>query len=532
MKKLFLALALGQLVISCNKKNDDPAPVLSFNQTTISLAPVPGASAEVVVESNIEWKISLASGADWLQLNKTSGHGKDTIHISVIKDNTGAQARTASIIAVPANTGINLQAQVTIEQKPYNIQVVSKKLLGGSNEDYIHELVRASDGGLLIVAETESNKTGDVGANHGGSDLWLVKLNSNGDTAWTRTMGGSDTEYPAGAIATSDGGFVVAATTYSGNSGDVVGIPIGGWGDFWIIKLKSNGDTAWTRLAGTPDGDQANCMAATPDGGFIVAGTTKPSGSSQEVFVMKLNSNGNKVWQKSLGGSYDDVTNAVSVAADGSVLLAVSTESNNTGDVGVNHGDHDSWIIKLNPNGDKVWSKMFGGNEEDFPASIKSTSDGGCIIAGYTSSSENGDVKSKSHGHEDMWVLKLNASGDISWSSLFGGSSTDATLGKNSIATTADGGYVIVGTSGSKDGDVGTNKGDFDCWVIKVNSTGSKVWSKTYGGSLYEDAGSVLLNADGSFWVGSYTTSNNSGDVGANHGSGTSDVWMIKIKDY
>lgn len=435
MKKLFLALAMSQLIFSCQKDNDDPAPVSSF------------------------------------------------------------------------------------------------KLLGGSDEDVIVDLIPASDGGILMVAETESNKTGDVGANHGGSDVWVVKLNSNADTVWTRTMGGSNAEHPAGAIATSDGGFIVAATTYSGNSGDVVGIPNGGWAsDFWIVKLKSNGDTAWTRLAGTTDQDQANCMAATPDGGFVVAGTNDPMGSSQDVFVIKFNSNGNTVWQKTFGGSYDDVTNAVSVAADGSILLAVSTESDNTGDVPANHGSHDSWIIKLTSNGDKVWSKMFGGDEEEDPASIQSTSDGGCIIAGYTASSQNGDVTGKNHGAEDMWVLKLNAGGDISWNSLFGGSNLDGTLGKTAIATTADGGYVIVGTSASSDGDVGTNQGDYDCWVIKLNSTGSKVRSKTFGGSQYDVAASILLNADGSCWVGGLTTSNNSGDVGANHGNG--DVWMIKIKDF
>jgi hypothetical protein len=405
------------------------------------------------------------------------------------------------------------------------------KLLGGSNEDYIVDLVHASDGGLLMVAETESNKTGDVGVNHGGSDVWMVKLNSNADTVWTRTMGGSNAEHPAGAIATSDGGFVIASTTYSGNSGDVVGLPNGGWAsDFWIIKLKSNGDTAWTRLAGTADQDQANCIAATPDGGIIIAGTTDPMGSSQDVFVMKLNSNGNTVWEKTYGGSYDDVTNAVAVAADGSVLLAVSTESDNTGDVPVNHGSHDAWIIKLNSNGDKLWSKMYGGDEEEFPASINSTSDGGCIIAGYSLSSQNGDVTGKSHGNEDLWVLKLNAGGDISWNSLFGGSNTDGTTGKTAIATTADGGYVIAGSSASSEGDVDKNQGDYDCWAIKLNSTGIKVRSKTFGGSQYDDAQCVLLNADGSYWVGGFTSSNNSGDVGANHGA--SDVWMIKLKDF
>lgn len=405
--------------------------------------------------------------------------------------------------------------------------VATFKLLGGSNNDRIVGMVPASDGGFLMVAETESDKTGDVRPNHGMLDVWIVKLNNNADTVWTRTMGGNDNEQPGGVIATSDGGFVIASTTYSNNSGDIAGTLNGGWAsDFWIVKLKSNGDTAWTRLAGTPESDQANCMAATADGGFIVAGTTGSASNSQDVYVMKLNSNGNKVWEKTYGGTGDDVTDAVSVNADGSILLAVSTENDNTGDVPANHGGHDAWIIKLTPNGDKVWSKLFGGDDEEFAFSIKSTSDGGCIIAGYSNSSENGDIKGKTNGGEDMWVMKLNAAGDISWTSLFGGSNDDEGFG---LTISADGGYVITGTTASSNGDVSKNQGEYDTWVIKLNSAGSKVWSKTYGGSQYDDAACVLSNADGSYYIGGNTESSNSGDVGANHGSG--DVWMIKIKD-
>lgn len=530
MKRLSFLLMIGILVISCGKDNDAPAPYLNLNQTTLSLSSFPDASADVIVESNIEWQVSLTSGADWLQLNKTSGKGNDTIHVSVIKDNIGMQPRTASITVIPANTSITLQAQATIEQKPFNIQLLSKKILGGNDEDNVAALATAADGSRLLAGWTKSNNTGDVGVNHGLIDAWVVKLNDNGDTVWTRTIGGATEEKVYAAAATSDGGFAVAGYTFDWSGG-----ANHGGSDFWIVKLKSNGDTAWTRLVGTSGWEYAYSVTTTPDDNIVVAGTTGSNGNGNDVLIAKLNSNGNLIWQKTFGGSGVEGAPSVSVGSDGSIFMGTYTLSNNTGDVGANHGYEDYWIMKLNPNGDKVWSKVLGGDKSDYLTSIKSTSDGGCIIVG-NSYSQNGDVTGKLHSnggyslYYDLWVVKLNANGDKTWNTLVGGSLSDEAWGSASIATIADGGYVIAGYSTSSDGDVNTNQGLTDFWVFKLNNSGKKVWSRTYGGSNDDKATAVSMNADGSFWVAGNTTSNSTGDVSANHGN--TDGWIVKIKEY
>src|SRR4051794_24305147 len=126
MKQFFLMLSMGLVIMSCHKKDNDAPSFLNFNVTTLSLPPVVGASADLIVGSNIDWQVSVTAGVDWLQLSKTSGHGNDTIHVTVIKDQNAA-ARSAAVTAVPVNSGINLQAQATIEQKPYNVQLLSQK---------------------------------------------------------------------------------------------------------------------------------------------------------------------------------------------------------------------------------------------------------------------------------------------------------------------------------------------------------------------------------------------------------------------
>jgi hypothetical protein len=520
MKQVSLVLFLCVMILSCHKNDDDPAPFLKFDATTLSLPPVQGATADLIVESNIDWQVSLLSGADWLQLNKTTGHANDTIHITVIKDNQGTQIRTASITAIPVNTSNSLQAQITIEQKPYNLQQVSQKTFGGNDEDYIAGIVPVQDGGFLLTGATYSNKNGDVPANHGDADAWMIKLNSNLDTVWTRVMGGTDYDAAYKAIAIADGGFIVAGVTKSNKSGDVGAN--NGSSDWWIIKLKSNGDTAWTRVFGKADYDDIGGIVATADGGFVVAGQTAraPSTNDADVMVVKFNSVGNVVWQKTFGGSDDDYSTAVSIAPDGSILIAANTLSTNSGDVGANHGYYDYWVIKLKDNGDKEWAKLYGGNDLDSPDGITATADGGAVITGNSSSNKNGDVVGNLHGNDDLWVVKVNANGDIVWNKLLGGTGYE---GSHAVKATPDGGYLIAAHSDSKDGDVGVTQGLDDLWVLKLNTSGQTLWSKTFGGSGNDNESSLLLNSDGSFYVTGYTESNS---------RGKSDGWLLKLKDH
>jgi hypothetical protein len=507
MKQFFLMLSMGLVIMSCHKKDSDAPPFLNFNVTTLSLAPVPGATADLVVQSNIDWQVSVPAGTDWLQLSKASGHGNDTIHVTVIKDNQNAAARSV----VVTGSGGNLTAQATIEQKPYNVQLLSQKTFGGSGEDYIFDMVPTQDGGLFLAGTTSSNKSGDVGTNHGGNDAWLIRLNSNRDTVWTRVMGGAYYEAAARAIATADGGFAIAA--YKQNNV--------GYDDWWIIKLKSNGDTAWTKQIGTVYDEYPEGIAATADGGFVVVGSYSSSSVNEDVMAVKFNINGDIAWQKTYGGSSYDIANAVTVYPDGSMMIAATTSNNNSGDVGATHGYWDYWIIKLNANGEKLWTKAYGGSQYDRPFAIANTADGGAVITGTSRSSQSGNVTGANHGNVDLWVVKVNANGDMEWNTLLGGAGSEE---DPIVKVTPDGGYLIACDTDSKDGDVGTTQGLSDLWVLKLNTNGKILWSKTFGGTGYEEEGALSLNADGTFYVAGYNES-----IG---GPDTGDAWLLKLKDY
>jgi hypothetical protein len=341
-----------------------------------------------------------------------------------------------------------------------------QRCLGGTYDDYAYSIQQTSDGGFIVAGRTYSND-GDVSGNHGKSDAWVVKLNSSGDIEWQKCLGGTGNDYAKSIQQTSDGGFIVAGYTDS-NDGDVSGNH--GYFDYWVVKLNSSGTILWQKCLGGTSFDQAYSIQQTSDGGFIVAGRTYSndgdvSGNHGDIdaWVVKLNSSGDIIWQKCLGGTSGDYANSIQQTSDSGFIVAGYTWSND-GDVSGNHGYYDYWVVKLNSSGDIEWQKCLGGTYYDYAYSIQQTSNGGFIVAGSTNSI-NGDV-SGYHGYFDYWVVKLNSSGDILWQKCLGGTSDDYA---NSIQQTSDGGFIVAGYTNSNDGDVTENHGGYDTWVVKLN---------------------------------------------------------------
>ncbi|MEP7317820.1 MAG: hypothetical protein ABI921_03740, partial [Panacibacter sp.] len=177
-------------------------------------------------------------------------------------------------------------------------------------------------------------------------------------------------------------------------------------------------------------------------------------------------------WQKPLGGTIDDFAYDSYYNADGSIMLCGSTFSQD-GDVGLNHGNAEGWVVKLDASGNVIWKKTYGGTDYDILTSIKATSDNGYILAGYTAS-DDGDVSGNhSVDYTDGWIIKITNSGIIQWQKCIGGTDDDKF---DVVQTTADGGYILAGYSFSADGDVGNNKGMGDGWVVKLDVAGTIQW--------------------------------------------------------
>jgi hypothetical protein len=285
----------------------------------------------------------------------------------------------------------------------------------------------------------------------------------------------------------------------------------------------------WQKTLGGSYNDLAKSIQQTSDGGYIVAGNTESfdgdvqgNHGNKDFWVVKLNRNGNIQWQKALGGYGYETAFSIKQTTDGGYIVA-GQASTNDGDVTGNHGYLDFWVVKLNANGNLQWEQSFGGSSADFATSIEQTSDGGYIVGGVTNS--NDKQVSGNHGYSDEWVVKLNASGKIQWKKTYGGSSSDYL---SCIVQTKDGGYITAGGTNSNNGDVsGTHDivyGDF--WITKLDKNGNLQWRKTFGGSDYELANSIAQTSDGGYIAVGWNRSKN-GDIKGNHGD--YDLWVIKL---
>ena len=403
-----------------------------------------------------------------------------------------------------------------------------QKCLGGSNYDISTSIEQTTDGGYIVAGYTASNN-GDVSGVHGGSDAWVVKLSSSGMLEWQKAYGGSGSETAQNIQQTTDGGYIVACTTNSAN-GDVTGIHGNGGTDGWLMKLSSSGTIEWQKVLGGFNNDYSDWVQQTPDGGYIVACTTNSTdgdvlgihgtGATSDAWVVKLSNLGLIEWQKALGGTANDAVACIQTTTDGGYITTGYTNSNN-GDVSGNHGSTDIWVVKLSSLGLIEWQKALGGTAYDSSKSVLQTTDGGYVLACNTGSTD-GDV-SGNNGNWDAWIVKLSSLGTLEWQKAFGGSESESAL---SIKKTTDGGYIVTGFANSTNGDVTGNHGLTDVWILKFSSSGTLQWQKAIGGEGNESSYSIQPTTDGGYILAGYASYDN-GDVSGNHGS--FDYWVVKL---
>jgi len=404
-----------------------------------------------------------------------------------------------------------------------------QKCYGGTNSEEAHSIQQTSDGGYIVASVTNTNNNGDVTGYHGGGgDYWIVKLNSDGSIQWQKSLGGTGLDNSYCIRQTANGGYIVAGQSNS-NDGDVSGNH--GSNDCWVVKLTSTGSIQWQKSLGGTGNDRGYSIQQTADGGYIVAGTSDSNDGDvsgnhggDDYWIVKLTSTGSIQWQKSLGGAGYDISQCTQQTADGGYIVAGQSNSND-GDVSGNHGSNDYWVVKLTSTGSIQWQKALGGSADDnfnyWGEAVKQTADGGYIVAG-SSYSNDGDV-SVNHGSNDYWVVKLTSTGSIQWQKALGGTSSEHC---KSIQQTSEGGYMVAGFTYSNNGDVSGHHGFNDYWIVKLNSNGSIQWQKALGGTGVERGNSIKQTADGGYIIAGISQSNDE-DVSGNHGG--SDAWIVKL---
>jgi hypothetical protein len=307
---------------------------------------------------------------------------------------------------------------------------------------------------------------------------------------WAMSTGGTGGDAVYAIQQTSDGGYIATGhtdpTIGSSNKSDVL-----------ILKLDPAGSVSWQKRYGGAGDDEVSSIRHTSDGGYIVAAITTSSGAGgADAWLLKLDVGGNVTWQKTYGGAANEWATSIEQTSDGGYIVAAFTFSFGT------RGNF--WVLKLDAGGNVTWQKAYGGAGEDVPRSIQQTSDGGYIVSGRTGSFGAGGA--------DIWVLKLDAGGNVTWQKAYGGAGNDSAY---SIRQTSDGGYVAAGWTSS----FGT---DGDAWVLKLDAGGNLTYQKTYGGDALEGATSIEQTSDWGFIVGGWTNS---------FGAGGADFWILKL-DY
>lgn len=344
-------------------------------------------------------------------------------------------------------------------------------------------------------------------------------------TLFQKVLGGTQTDTGRG-IATYADGSLIAAGSVRSVDGNLTSNH--GGTDAWLARVDSGGGLVWNKPYGGLGQDEFTALVPISDGGVLAVGSTTSSEGDvtsnhglRDIWVVRLNGSGEIQWQKTFGGAGDDFANAALGLTDGSFVITGYVISND-GDVIGNHGAEDVWVLKIDGAGKLLWQKTFGGSFRDVGNDIALTLDGGFVVAGETSSSD-GDVGG-SRTSKDYWVIRMDASGNKVWSKALGSSTEDVAT---ALTTASDGTITVAGYASSNDGDVagGTLVGD-NFWVVKVDGVGTIIWQKTFGGSGLDRPTDIIAAADGSYLVLGQTLSND-GNVKGNHGA--VDAWLIDI---
>ncbi len=353
--------------------------------------------------------------------------------------------------------------------------ITFQRTYGGPGDDIAFSAQQTMDGGYIV--------TGFYGVLTDSGGGRLIKTDAYGDTVWTRKLGG------AWALQTADSGFIAVGCADSSDSG-----PEG----ICLVKTDTRGDLLWSRVyAGSDNG--ANMVEQTADGGYVMAGLASYYGpNGGDVLIIRTDSVGDTLWTRTYGGPGLDVGQSIQQTSDHGYVIAALTMS-------FDAGNQKIWIIKTDSLGDTLWTRFFGGDSISSSAWAQQTTDGGYFVAGWTCLYAP---------TPQTYLIKTDSVGDTLWTRTIGGRSyfTEGRTGQQ----VNDGGYIVAG--GCQD----TTTGNIDVYLAKTDANGDTLWTRTFGGTSYDDGLGVRQTADGGYIICGQTYS---------FGAGESDFYLIKTDE-
>jgi sarcosine oxidase delta subunit len=350
------------------------------------------------------------------------------------------------------------------------------------------------------------------------------------DILWEKSYGGKHSDYLFDAQPTPDYGFILAGSSLSKNTGNKTDDNNGNL-DYFIWKMDEKGNLDWQKGFGGSGADLLQSIKLTPDGGFILAGTSNsPKGlhkkdeckGFEDFWIIKLNAKGAEQWQRTIGGTGQELLQSIASTSDGGYIIGGSSGSSRSeklkngkedafGKKEDSQGGLDYWIVKLDNEGQIEWQKTIGGQYHDELRSIIQTADGGYMLAGSSNSTATGDKTEKRYGESDYWVIKTDKFGTIEWQKVYGGEGDEQL---KTMLQTLDGNYILAGnsaseTTGNKNA---SNKNGIDFWLLKIDSSGEILWQETYDVGKTDLLASLVENEDGSLLIGGHAMSETATD--------------------
>lgn len=355
---------------------------------------------------------------------------------------------------------------------------------------------------------------------------------------WEETIGGTGHDWLEHAFQNSQGNYVFSGYSYSDVSEDK-NTYSKGLSDMWIFETNLQGEIIWQKNFGGSWEDMIHKTLELPDATYLLAGTsysnisgdkTENSRGDRDLWIVKLDANNEIEWQKTYGGTGPEDLNDIIVTSDGGFLVSSHSTSPVSGDKTMaSYGKSDLWVLKLDGSGAIEWQNSYGGDEYDSYSRIMETADGNFFIAASSSSGVSGNKTSPSRGLGDYWIFEISPSGQIVWQKTIGGDNGDYL---SDFENTPDGGYLLVGSSFSKISGEKTiaSRGSDDVWLVKIDKVGNLEWQKVYGGNSTDIPEDISRSPDSGYWIGAISFS----DVGSEKSEphvGNGDHWMFKISD-
>ncbi len=420
-----------------------------------------------------------------------------------------------------------------------------QKDIPSSTQDFLITMTSTIDRQILLSGSSINTKsqqpsTGNQQQNKG-YDYHVLKLDQQGNKVWDKYFGGTRHDYLMSSIATQEGGFALIGTSFSNQSDDKKENNLGG-SDVWIVRLDENGEELWQKTLGTKSNDEASAIVQSTDMGFFVAGNIndiRKLFGSKDVFVSKLDKDGKLKQTTILGGNaFDEVTDMIPTPDGGAVLLVYSTsgktdnlnnidnsttQNNNSttqnenttpeitstvktfiGKSEDNFGGGDYWIVKLDKNANTEWQKTYGGSGDDRPKTIANTQNG-YIIAGESRSQLSGNKKENIKDGTDLWAINLDKSGNEIWQKSYSFGNRDVVMSLDVIRKTnkdnfsEDRGFLLGGYTQAEE-KVKSNDEKF--WMLYIDLNGKEEWRKYVEGKSKKNEErlvSAKLQSDGTF---------------------------------